>query len=87
MPLLENEPPCAWRLWSNRLQRELWICRDAGALAELEGDDARGGLPVVLADDLERLRDLDDAIMHAVLDICAAWPGCRMVDALPEGPR
>jgi len=76
--------PCAWRLYSHRLDRELWVCRDARALAELEADTARNGLPVILADDLERLRGLDDLTLHAVLDCAAQWPGTRVVDAVPE---
>ena len=36
--------------------------------------------------DLERLRDLDDLTLHTTLDMCAAWPGCRVVHVMPEGP-
>jgi hypothetical protein len=76
--------PFAWRLYSQRLDRELWVCRDARVLAELEADTAREGLPIILADDLERLRGLDDLPLHAVLDCAAQWPGTRVVDAVPE---
>ena len=76
--------PCAWRLYLPRLDRELWVCRDAAALGELEADAAAGGLPVLMTDDVERLRHVDELTLNAVLDTCANWPGCRVVDALPN---
>jgi hypothetical protein len=45
--------PAAWRLYSRRLDRELWVARDADAARALDQDGVRGGLPVVLAADLE----------------------------------
>jgi len=74
--------PCAWRLYSRRLDREVWIVKNTAALAELVADDARGGLPIVMADDLAPLRRLDDLTLNAVLDTCARWPRARVADAL-----
>jgi hypothetical protein len=73
--------PVAWRLYSHRLGRELWVVADVQALAELERDGL-GGLPVILGDDLEHLRPLDDATLDALLDVTATWPGTRVADAV-----
>jgi hypothetical protein len=76
--------PAAWRLYSRRLDRELWVARDATAANELDGDGVRGDLPVVLADDLERLRELDDRRLNSLLDILIHFPGARLVKLDPE---
>jgi TubC N-terminal docking domain len=70
--------PCAWRLYSRRLDRELWLARDAKAAAALDADGARAGLPVVLADDLERLRDFDDQHLRELLEVLSKFPGARL---------
>jgi hypothetical protein len=76
--------PCAWRLYSRRLDRELWIARDAQAATTLDVDGARAGLPVVLADDLERLRELDDRGLNNLLDVLIHFPGARLAELDPE---
>jgi hypothetical protein len=76
--------PCAWRLRSRRLERELWLARDAEAAAQLDADGARDGLPVLLADDLERLRDFDDRRLNDLLDVLIHFPGARIADLDPE---
>jgi hypothetical protein len=76
--------PAAWRLYSRRLDRELWLARDAVAAAALEADGARAGLPVVLADDLERLRELDDRGLNNLLDVLIHFPGARLAELDPE---
>jgi hypothetical protein len=77
-------PAAAWRLYSRRLDRELWVARDAAAAAALDTDGARAGLPVVLADDLGRLRDLDDQRLRDVLEALAVFPGARLAELDPE---
>jgi hypothetical protein len=76
--------PAAWRLYSRRLDRELWLARDAEAAAALDADGARGGLPVVLADDLERLRDFDDRRLNDLLDVLIHFPGARIAELDPK---
>jgi hypothetical protein len=76
--------PAAWRLYSRRLDRELWLARDAGAATALDADGARAGLPVVLADDLERLRDFDDRRLNDLLDVLIYFPGARIAELDPE---
>jgi hypothetical protein len=76
--------PCAWRLYSRQLDRELWLARDAKAAAALDADGARAQLPVVLADDLERLRDLDDRGLNDLLDVLIHFPGARIAELDPE---
>jgi hypothetical protein len=76
--------PCAWRLYSCRLDQELWLARDAKAAAALDADGARAGLPVVLADDLERLRDFDDRRLNDLLDVLIYFPGARIAERDPE---
>jgi hypothetical protein len=76
--------PVAWRLHSRRLSLELWVVRDAHAAIELDRDGARAGLPVVLADDLERLRAFDDQRLRDVLDVLAVFPGSRVAALDPE---
>jgi hypothetical protein len=81
----ENAPPCAWRLFSRCLDRELWVVRDVDALADLMADGAVDGLPVVLADELPHLRHLDTVTLGAILDTKIAFgPGTRVVDLEPE---
>jgi hypothetical protein len=72
--------PVAWRLYSRRLERELWLARDTEAAAALDTDGARAGLPVVLADDLEHLRDVDDRRLNDLLDVLVHFPGARIVE-------
>jgi hypothetical protein len=74
----------AWRLYSRRLDRELWVARDAAAAVGLDAHGARVGLPVVLADDLERLRDFDDQRLRDVLEALAVFPGARLAELDPE---
>jgi hypothetical protein len=74
----------AWRLYSRRLDRELWVARDATAATALDADGARAGLPVVLADDLERLRNLDDQRLQDLLEALAVFPGARIAALEPE---
>jgi hypothetical protein len=75
---------CAWKLYSQRLNRELWVARDDDALADLAAEGIHAGLPVVLAAELEELRQLDTATLAAVLDVKATFgPGTRL--AYPEG--
>jgi hypothetical protein len=74
----------AWRLYSHRLDRDLWVARDAVAAAALGADGARAGLPVVLADDLERLRDFDDHRLKHCLDVLMHFPGARLAELDPE---
>jgi len=76
--------PAAWRLYTRRLDRELWVARDAAAAIALDADGARSGLPVVLADDLERLRDFDDQRLRHLLDVLAVFPGARLAEFDPE---
>ena len=76
--------PVAWRLSSRRLDRELWVARDGAAAAALDADGARAGLPVVLADDLERLRDFDDRRLDDLLDVLRHFPGARIAGLDPE---
>jgi hypothetical protein len=70
--------PVAWRLYSRRLDRELWVARDSAAATALDADGARAGLPVILADDLERLRDFDDQRLRDLLEVLAMFPGARI---------
>jgi hypothetical protein len=72
--------PVAWRLYSRRLDRELWVARDGAAASALDQDGVRGGLPVVLAVDLERLRTFDGGRLHDLLDALAVFPGSRITD-------
>lgn len=74
--------PVGWLLYSRRLDRELWVARDADAAATLPADS----LPVVLADELQRLRGLDDTTLRAVLDSKCVFPEARVVPPPPE-PR
>jgi hypothetical protein len=74
--------PAAWRLYSRRLDRDLWVARDIEAATALDG--ARAGLPVVLADDLERLRDFDDQRLNDVLEALALFPGTRLSKLDPK---
>jgi hypothetical protein len=77
--------PAAWRLYSRRLNRELWVARDGEAAAQLKHDGVRGGLPVVLATDLERLRSFDDHRLSDLLDVLAIFPaGTRLAELDPE---
>ena len=76
--------PAGWRLYSRRLDRELWVARDATAAIELDGDGVRDDLPVVLADDLERLRELDDRRLNNLLDVLIHFPGARLAELDPE---
>ena len=76
--------PSAWRLYSRRLDRELWVARDAAAAIALDADGARAGLPVILADDLERLRDFDDQRLRDLLEALAMFPGARIAALDPE---
>jgi hypothetical protein len=76
--------PAAWRLYSRRLDRELWVARDAAAAIALDADGARAGLPVILADDLERLRDFDDQRLRDLLEVLAMFPGARIAALDPE---
>jgi hypothetical protein len=76
--------PAAWRLYSRRLDRELWVARDAAAAIALDADGARAGLAVVLADDLERLRDFDDQRLRDLLEALAVFPGARIATLDPE---
>jgi hypothetical protein len=76
--------PVAWRLYSRRVNRELWVARDATAAIELDGDGVRDDLPVVLADDLERLRELDDRRLNNLLDVLIQFPGARLAELDPE---
>ena len=76
--------PAAWRLYSRRLDRELWMARDAEAATALDVDGARAGLPVVLADDLERLRDFDDRRLNNLLDVLIHFPRARLAELDPE---
>ena len=76
--------PAAWRLYSRRLDRELWVARDAEAATALDADGARAELPVVLADDLERLRDFDDHRLKHCLDVLMHFPGARLAELDPE---
>lgn len=68
--------PCAWKLYSKKLERALWVARDMAAVADLPAD----GLPVVLADDLDRLRGWTDQRLAAVLEALAVFPGARLAD-------
>ena len=76
--------PSAWRLYSRRLDRELWVARDTTSANELDGDGVRGDLPVVLADDLERLRELDERRLNNLLDVLIHFPGARLAELDPE---
>jgi hypothetical protein len=76
--------PAAWRLYSRRLDRELWVARDTTSANELDGDGVRGDLPVVLADDLERLRELDERRLNNLLDVLIHFPGARLAELDPE---
>jgi hypothetical protein len=76
--------PAAWQLYSRRLDRELWMARDAEAATALDVDGARAGLPVVLADDLERLRQLDDHRLNNLLDVLIHFPRARLAELDPE---
>jgi len=76
--------PSAWRLYSRRLGRELWLARDTEAAAALDADGARAGLPVVLADDLEHLRDFDDQRLRDLLEALTVFPGARVAVLDPE---
>jgi hypothetical protein len=76
--------PAAWRLYSRRLDRELWVARDAEAATALDADGARAELPVVLADDLERLRAFDDRRLNDLLDVVTHFPGARLAQLDPE---
>jgi hypothetical protein len=76
--------PAAWLLYSRRLDRELWVARDAAAAAHLDRDGARGGLPVVLAADLEQLRSFDDRRLNDLLDVPTLFPGARLAQLEPE---
>lgn len=82
--VLATPEPAAWRLWSHRLERELWVARDAAVAAQLDRDGVRDGLPVVLGCDLERLRSFDDKRLSAVLDVLALFPGARLAQLDPE---
>jgi hypothetical protein len=73
----------AWRLYSRRVDRELWVARDAAAAAALDADGARAGLPVVLADDLARLRDFDDQHLRDLLEALAVFPGTKIAELDP----
>jgi hypothetical protein len=74
----------AWRVYSRRADRQLWVARDVEASAALDADGARAGLPVVLADDLERLRDFDDHRLKHCLDVLMHFPGARLAELDPE---
>jgi hypothetical protein len=79
-----SSEPTAWRLYSRRLDREFWVARDAATAAVLDADGIRAEKPVVLADDLERLRDFDDQRLRDLLDALAVFPGARIAAVDPE---
>jgi hypothetical protein len=60
------------------------VARDAEAADDLDRDGARGGLPVVLASDLDRLRTFDEQRLRDVLDALAVFPGARLGQLEPE---
>lgn len=80
--LVPADEACAWRVYSHRLHRELWIARDEDALRELIADGALEGLPAIAVADVEKLRELDDTMLGKVLDVCAAMPGARVADVM-----
>jgi hypothetical protein len=62
----------------------LWVARDIKAATELDRDGARNGRPVVLAGDLERLRDFDDHRLSDLLDVLRHFPGATIAELDPE---
>ncbi len=73
--------PCAWRVFSRRVDRELWLCRDLAALADLQ-HDGFDGPPAMLVADVERLRTMNDTMLHRVFDALAVFPGARLADVV-----
>jgi hypothetical protein len=57
-----DDVACAWRIYSHRLHRELWLYRDDDALGELIADGALVGLPALHLEDVARLRGMDDGM-------------------------
>ncbi len=77
--------PATWLLFSHRLGEELWLARDLAAFERVR--DELGERPVVLGEELDRLRPLDTATLGAVLEAKVIFgPGTCVVDP-PPGDR
>jgi len=62
----------AVRIWSALLGRELWLARDGEVASKIPP-----GLPVLLFEEVPRLRAKSPAVLRALLDIRAEFPGSR----------
>ncbi len=69
--------PAAVCLHSRRFGCDVWVVREPADLELIRGEAA--GQPIMLAEELPALRQLDDAALRAVLDAKAAMPGTHVV--------
>ncbi len=70
----------AVKLRSNRFGCELWLARNERVAAELAAEMEQSGekLPVLLFADIETLRGKSTAMIRAILDVLAEFPGSRL---------
>jgi len=74
--------PAAWLLSSAHFRNDLWLLRDLAALDLIRGELA--DRPVVLEEELDRLRPLDTATLGAVPAVKVIFgPGTCVVNPLP----
>jgi|GEM_PF-2956050 len=80
-PLLATRDRLAAVLVASPRFGKVWIALDANAARELSAEES--GLaaprPVLLPEDVTRLRGKSDAAIRAALEVCRAFPGSRLV--------
>ena len=70
-----REDLVAVRLYSRLLERELWLCRDERAAAEIATEHL--GVPTLTFAEVPRLRGKPIELLRAVLDAKAEFPGAE----------
>ncbi len=75
-----RENVAAVRLWSSRYG-EVWLALDPCIIEELEGEEQtrEAPRPVIVPEDVARLRGKSEEEVRAVLEVVAAFPGARVV--------
>ena len=70
----------AVRIKSRLLGCELWLAHDARTAAELRDEMApEKALPILLFEDVPRLRGKSPAALRALLEVASVFPGSRFV--------
>ncbi len=76
-PVLEaRSEQVAWLLYSKLLERDLWLCCDDQAAAEIAAEGT--GVPVLTFDEVPLLRGKPVELLRAVLDAKAEFVGARL---------